>query len=166
MLADVRVSVYRRLERLAPAGLRAFRSGDLLARLISDVDATQDLFLRAIAPPLTALLAGGGAVIICLLLLGPAAAVLAAGLVTAGVAVPLLAAGRARGGQPHATARGELAAGLTGLVAGAADLHAFGAQDTAVAAVAAHDRSLTRLARRSASAEGLGAGLMAAAPPA
>jgi len=43
VLADVRVSIYRRLERLAPAGLRAFRSGDLLARLISDVDATQDL---------------------------------------------------------------------------------------------------------------------------
>ena len=128
------------------------------------MDATQDLFLRAIAPPLTALLAGGGAVIICLLLLGPAAAVLAAGLVTAGVAVPLLAARRARmAGSRTAAARGELAAGLAGLVAGAADLHAFGAQDTAVAAVAAHDRSLTRLARRSASAEGLGAGLMAAA---
>ena len=47
VLADVRVSIYRRLERLAPAGLAAFRSGDLLARLISDVDATQDLFIRA-----------------------------------------------------------------------------------------------------------------------
>jgi ATP-binding cassette, subfamily C, bacterial CydC len=164
VLADVRVSIYRRLERLAPAGLRAFRSGDLLARLISDVDATQDLFIRAIAPPLTALLAGGGAVILCVLLLGPAAGVLAAGLVTAGVAVPLLAASRARAaGRRMAPARGELSAGLAGLVAGAADLHAFGAQDTALAAVAAHDRSLTRLARRSASAEGLGAGLIAAA---
>jgi ATP-binding cassette, subfamily C, bacterial CydC len=128
------------------------------------VDATQDLFIRAIAPPLTALLAGGGAVILCLLLLGPAAGVLAAGLVTAGVTVPLLAASRARAASRRmAPARGELSAGLTGLVAGAADLHAFGAQDTALAAVAAHDRSLTRLARRSASAEGLGAGLIVAA---
>src|SRR5437879_5429637 len=62
-----------------------------------------------------------------------------------------------------APARGEFAAGLAGLVAGAADLHAFGAQDTAVAAVCTLDRSLTRLARRSASGEGLGAGLIAAA---
>ncbi len=163
VLADVRVSIYRRLERLAPAGLRAFRSGDLLARLISDVDATQDLFIRAIAPPLTALLAGGGAVILCLLLLGPAAGVLAAGLVTAGVTVPLLAASRARAASRRmAPARGELSAGLTGLVAGAADLHAFGAQETALASVAAHDRSLTRLARGSAAAEGLGAGLIVA----
>ena len=61
VLADVRVAIYRRLERLAPAGLAAFRSGDLLARLISDVDATQDLFIRGIAPPLAAALVGAGA---------------------------------------------------------------------------------------------------------
>ena len=60
VLADVRVRVYQRLERLAPAGLREFRSGDLLARLVSDVDATQDLFIRGIAPPLTAFLVGAG----------------------------------------------------------------------------------------------------------
>src|SRR5690242_9539366 len=92
VLADVRVGIYRRLERLAPSGLRAFRSGDLLARLISDVDATQDLFIRAVAPPLTALVTGAGAVILCLMLLGPAGGVLAAGLVTAGVAIPLVTA--------------------------------------------------------------------------
>jgi ATP-binding cassette, subfamily C, bacterial CydC len=163
VLADVRVSIYRRLERLAPAGLRAFRSGDLLARLVSDVDATQDLFIRAVVPPLTAVLVGAGAVVVCLLLLAPAAGVLAAGLVVAGVTVPLLAAGRARmAARRMAPARGELAADLTGLVAGAADLHAFGAQDAALASVAGHDRSLTLLARRSASGEGLAAGLIAA----
>ena len=60
VLADVRVAIYRQLERLAPAGLAAFRSGDVLARLISDVDATQDLFIRGIVPPLTAALVGAG----------------------------------------------------------------------------------------------------------
>jgi ABC-type transport system involved in cytochrome bd biosynthesis fused ATPase/permease subunit len=39
VVADTRVAVYRRLACLAPAGLAEFRSGDLLARLISDVDA-------------------------------------------------------------------------------------------------------------------------------
>ena len=38
VLARVRVRIYRRLERLAPAGLAAFSSGDLLARLVSDPD--------------------------------------------------------------------------------------------------------------------------------
>src|SRR5580698_5388105 len=38
VLSQVRVSVYERLERLAPLGLPAFKSGDLLARLIHDID--------------------------------------------------------------------------------------------------------------------------------
>jgi ATP-binding cassette subfamily C protein CydC len=75
VLADVRVAIYRRLERLAPAGLAAFRSGDMLTRLISDVDATQDLFIRGIAPPLTAALVGAGATTAVLLILAPAAGV-------------------------------------------------------------------------------------------
>ena len=88
VLADVRVAIYRRLERLAPAGLAAFRSGDLLARLISDVDATQDLFIRGIGPPLVAALVGAGAVTACLLILAPGGAVLALGLLTAGRRCP------------------------------------------------------------------------------
>ena len=49
VLARLRVRVYERIEPLAPAGLRAFRSGDLLARLVGDVDSIQDLLLRVIA---------------------------------------------------------------------------------------------------------------------
>jgi thiol reductant ABC exporter CydC subunit len=164
VLADVRVRIYRRLARLAPAGLHEFRSGDLLARLVSDVDTTQEVFLRAVAPPLTAFLVGAGAVIACLLILAPAAAVLAAGLLAAGVLVPWLAAARARlAARRSAPARGEFTAAFTDLVSGAADLHAFGAADAALAQAAAAEDRLTRLARRDASASGLGAGLSSAA---
>ena len=38
-LADLRVKVFERLEALAPAGIPAFRRGDLLERLVGDVDA-------------------------------------------------------------------------------------------------------------------------------
>jgi len=164
VLADVRVAIYRRLERLAPAGLAAFRSGDLLARLIGDVDATQDLFIRGVGPPLAAALVGAGAVTACAFLLAPAAGVLAVGLVTAGVAVPALAvAASRRAARATAPARGELGATLTDLLAGAAELHAFGAQDAGLAAAADADRRLTDAARRSAAASGLGAALMTAA---
>ena len=163
VLADVRMAIYRRLEGLAPAGLAAFRSGDLLARLISDVDATQDLFIRGVGPPLAAALVGAGAVTACLFIFVPAAGVLALGLVTAGVVVPALAvAASRRAARVTAPARGELGATLTDLLSGAAELHAFGAQDSGLAAVAAADRQLTSLARRSATAAGLGSGLMAA----
>src|SRR6201981_1298112 len=69
ILVDIRVATFQRLERLAPAGLRTLRPGDVLARLVSDVDATQDLFLRGVAPPAAAILAGTGAVVACLLIL-------------------------------------------------------------------------------------------------
>jgi len=163
ILADVRVSIYRRLERLAPAGLSAFSSGDLLARLICDVDATQDLFIRGITPPCAAALVGAGSVIVCLLILAPAGAVLAAGLLAAGIGVPVLAAAAARGAARRAApARGRLAADLTDLLAGAAELHAYGAQEQALAAVTAADADLTRQAYRNATVSGLSAGLSSA----
>jgi ATP-binding cassette, subfamily C, bacterial CydC len=163
VLARVRVRIYRRLERLAPAGLAAFSSGDLLARLVSDVDATQDLFIRGIAPPLAAVLVGAGAVIACLLILAPAGAALAAGLLVAGIGVPFLAARAARGAARRtAPARGHLAATFTDLLAGAGELHAYGAQEAALAQVTAADADLIRQARRNAAVSGLGAGLSSA----
>jgi thiol reductant ABC exporter CydC subunit len=166
VLADVRVAIYRRLERLAPAGLdprTAFRSGDMLTRLISDVDATQDLFIRGIAPPLTAALVGAGATTAMLLIFAPAAGVLAAGLLAAGVLVPVVTAASARrAARLAAPARGELGAVVTDLLSGAAELHAFGAVETSLDRARAADADLTRLARRSASASGLGTGLSAA----
>ena len=163
ILADVRVSIYRRLERLAPAGLAAFSSGDLLARLISDVDATQDLFIRGITPPLAAALAGAGSVVACLLILAPAGALLAAGLLAAGVGIPVLAAVAARGAARRlAPARGQLAGTFSDLMAGAAELHAYGAQDTALIPVTAADRDMTRQADRNAAVSGLSAGLSSA----
>src|SRR5580704_7427542 len=161
VLGDIRVAIYRRLERLAPAGLAAFRSGDLLAALISDVDATQDLFIRGIGPPLAAALVGAGAVTVCLLILVPAGGVLALGLLAAGaVAPPLAVAASRRAARATAAARGELSAAVTDLLSGAADLHAFGAQDTALAVAAEADRKLTAQARRLAAATGLGSGLI------
>ena len=58
-LAALRVSVYRRLEPLAPAALPTFREGDLLARFVHDVDALQDLLLRVVPPFAIAVIAGG-----------------------------------------------------------------------------------------------------------
>jgi ATP-binding cassette subfamily C protein CydC len=163
VLADVRVVIYRRLERLAPAGLAVFRSGDMLTRLISDVDATQDLFIRGIVPPLTAALVGAGATTAVLLILAPAAGVLAVGLLAAGVLVPSVTAASARrAARRAAPARGELGAAVTDLLNGGAELHAFGAVDAGLARARAADSELTGLARRSAAAAGLGSSLMAA----
>ena len=55
ILYALRVWLYRRLEPLAPAGLARYQSGDLLSRIVADVDTLQFFYLRVIAPPAIAL---------------------------------------------------------------------------------------------------------------
>jgi ATP-binding cassette, subfamily C, bacterial CydC len=160
VLAQARVAIWRRLAVLAPAGLPAFRSGDLLARLVGDVDATGDLFIKGLTPPLAAALAGGGAALVCVIILAPAGAVLAAGLLAGGIAVPVAGLAAVRGAaRRSAPARGLLAAQAAELLAGTADLHAYGAAETAIGQLTAASRDLAALERRSAAISGLGSGL-------
>jgi thiol reductant ABC exporter CydC subunit len=56
LLARLRTWFYLALEPLAPARLMEFRSGDLLARIVADIDALQDFYLRVLAPPAVAVL--------------------------------------------------------------------------------------------------------------
>jgi len=57
-LGRLRTRFYERIEPLAPAQLDSYRKGDLLSRMVADVDAQQNLYLRGLGPPLVALLAG------------------------------------------------------------------------------------------------------------
>ncbi|WP_344358475.1 thiol reductant ABC exporter subunit CydD [Streptomyces gobitricini] len=162
MLADLRVAVYRRLERIAPAGLRAVRRGDLLSRLVSDVDALQDYWLRWLLPAGTAAVVGAGAVGFTAWLLPEAGAVLAAGLLVAGVAVPLVSGAVARRAEQRLSpARGVLAARIVDLLRGCAELTVAGALAGRVARVREADGALTRIATRQAGATALGGGLSA-----
>ena len=66
----------------------------------------------------------------CLLILVPAAGLLAAGLLVGAIAVPPDGAAADRQArQRTAFARGELADAVANLLAGSADLHAFGAEE-------------------------------------
>ncbi len=159
-LADARARVYARLAHTEP--VRRFRSGDLVTRLVSDTDATQDLLVRGLTPPAAALVAGAGVVALSTALLVPGGALLAAGLLLAGVGVPVAAALAGRGpGRRAAAARAELSTALIDTVHGVPDLLAYGAMDRAVARVTDADAELTRIARRDAAQLGLGAGAFA-----
>ena len=87
-LGRVRRRVYERIEPLAPAGLDAYRRGELLNRLVADVDATQGVYLRGLAPPAIAIVVGAACVGVAAAMLPAAAAVLLVGLVVAGVGAP------------------------------------------------------------------------------
>ncbi|MFI0975452.1 thiol reductant ABC exporter subunit CydC [Streptomyces sp. NPDC021093] len=131
-VAGFRTRVYEALVPLAPAGLPAFRSGDLLTRLVADVDAAQDLLLRVLIPAAAACAVGVVATGTAAVLLPGAGAVLGVLLVVAGVLVPaLVLALSRRAGRTEKALRGELAALAVDLVEGAADLAAYGARGRA-----------------------------------
>ncbi|MER6564762.1 thiol reductant ABC exporter subunit CydD [Streptomyces sp. NPDC001093] len=162
MLADTRVAVYRRLERLAPAVLRTARRGDLLTRLVADVDELQDYWLRWLLPASVAVAVSAATVGFTAWLLPEAGAVLAAGLVAAGVGVPLVTATVARRTERRlAPARGALATRVTDLLTGTAELTVAGALPARTDAARRADGALTRIASRAAAVTALGDGLTA-----
>ncbi|MET9656095.1 thiol reductant ABC exporter subunit CydD [Streptomyces sp. NPDC006510] len=162
MLAELRVAVYRGLERIAPAGLRRARRGDLLSRLVADVDALQDYWLRWMLPAGTAVVVGTAAAGFMAWLLPAAGAVLAVGLLLAGVGVPLISSACSRHTERRlAPARADLATRITDLLGGTAELTVAGALPARTERTRDADGVLTRIAARAATATALGGGLIA-----
>ncbi|MFI1076116.1 thiol reductant ABC exporter subunit CydD [Streptomyces puniciscabiei] len=162
MLADTRVAVYRRLERLAPAGLRSARRGDLLTRLVADVDELQDYWLRWLLPASVAVAVSAASVGFMAWLLPEAGAALATGLVAAGVGVPLVTATVSRRTERRlAPARGALATRVADLLSGTAELTVAGALPARTDAARRADGALPRIASRAAAVTALGDGLTA-----
>jgi thiol reductant ABC exporter CydC subunit len=160
VLARTRAVVVGLLAGQLPDRAGRHRHGDLMARLVGDVDATQDLFLRGLHPPLVALVSGAVSVAVARVLLPEAGVILAIGLVVGGVLVPGLAVlfGRATG-RRLASARAELTAELIELIAGAPELVVLGADRAAEARVERLDAELRGLGRRQALAGGAVEGL-------
>jgi thiol reductant ABC exporter CydC subunit len=152
-LARIRVRVYGSIEPLAPGQLGGYRRGDVVSRVVSDVDALQGLYLRGIGPPLVAFVAGAACVLVTAVLLPAAGALLALGLLAGGIAVPVIAASLGRGSAP--AERGELTASLVELLRGAPELVVYGRGDDELARIEAIDRKLVRSERRDALVAGL-----------
>jgi len=146
ILARLRVWFYAAVEPLAPARLAQFHSGDLLSRVVADVETLENVFGRAIAPPLVALLTAGLAWAVLAGFDGRLALVQVFFLALAGVGVPLLVHRLGRGtGRRLVCARAELSAALVDGVQGAAELLAFDAAERHQARVAALDREVAGL---------------------
>jgi thiol reductant ABC exporter CydC subunit len=160
VLADLRVRIYERLERLAPLGLPAFRSGELLARLVHDVDSLQDLLLRVVPPFAIALFVGAATVGLVWWMLPAAGAILLVALLLAGVLVPWLTGTlAARAEARQAAARGELTASVVDLIEGAPELLVNGATAAQLSRALAADAEVTKIASATARTAGVGQGL-------
>ncbi len=159
-LADLRVRVWDSLVRLGPAVTARLRRGDLLNRLVSDVDSQQDVLVRGVVPGTAAAVVGAGTAFAIGLLLPAAGLAIAAGLLCAGLAAPALSALAARSAERRTgLLRAEVAAGTVELLEAAPDLVTLGAADARHARVRElGDRLITAL-RASALARGLGLGV-------
>ncbi|MDP1571989.1 MAG: thiol reductant ABC exporter subunit CydC [Vicinamibacterales bacterium] len=161
LLARLRVHVFLGLAPLVPAVWHRRSSGDMLARILADVDTIEHAYLRLAGPAATAAVVIA-ATALALAWIAPVAGLIAlAGLLLAGIGVPLLAwlLGR-RAGAAQMTARAALHAALVDGVQGAADLLAFDAGARHVARLDDVGRQLEAAQQTAVRASSTGAALV------
>jgi ATP-binding cassette subfamily C protein CydC len=162
-LAVVRTELYRRLVRVAPAGLGGTARGDLLTRVVSDVDALQDLPLRVVQPLVVSGVSALAAVVGVLIVSPEAGVVLLIALVVAFAVACLVADRLARSTEERlATRRGDLGAGVLDLLQNLDVLVAFDALPAQLSRLRDLDADLRRASLRRASTTGLVAAIISA----
>lgn len=153
VLSRLRAGFYAVLAPLGAAALGARRQGDLLSRFVADVDTLQDLYLRALAPPVVALLVILGAGLIGYLMLPAAGLVIAAALLVTALTVPVLTGlVAAAAGRRQAGARAGLTDLLLDSLDGSVELAVAGRAHDRVAQIKLLSDRLTRISRRDAKA--------------
>ncbi len=156
LLAQLRTWVYSRLEPLAPAQLLTYRSGDILVRLVSDIEELQNVFLRVVSPLIVAVAIVALTFGLFAIFSPVLAWVALVFLVAAGVGVPLLTGVLARGwGKRQLAVRAEMNAQIVDGIQGVPDLLAYGRAGDQQEKIAALDRALGQVQRRMARITGL-----------
>lgn len=149
IITEIRARIFATLAIRPGTAPGQQRSGDTLSRLVSDVEAAQDLLLRVLVPAASATAVGLLAIVGTAAIAPMSALALAAGLLVAGLALPAVATALTRRtAHQVAPLRGALATDIVDLTHGAADLAAFGANRTALAEADTRARELARLERR------------------
>jgi ATP-binding cassette subfamily C protein CydCD len=127
LLAKLRVWFYEKLEPLAPARLMNFRAGDLLARIIGDVETLENFYVRVVSPPLTAIVVGTFTAIFLASFYPLLAPVYLTFYLSLGLLLPILAQTSSRkSAEQTITLRADLQTNLVDGIQGMADLIAYG----------------------------------------
>ncbi len=128
VLQHLRVTTFSKLLPLSPAGLARYRQGELLNRVVADVDTLDHLYLRVISPMVGAL------VVIVVVTLGLSLLDASIALVLGGIMLltlcllpPLFYRAGKPTGENLTRLRGEYRQQLTGWLQGQAELTIFGA---------------------------------------
>ena len=160
LLARLRVWFYEKLEPLAPARLMAYRSGDLLARIVGDVETLENFYIRVVSPPVTAVLVCAGTALFLASYHLPLALIVIGLFALLGLVLPLLSQALTREtGGLLIRQRADLHTRVVDGIQGLADLLAFGQGMRVLEEIRAGSRaygsSQSRLARVSGFFSGL-----------
>ena len=156
LLAHLRTWVYRHLEPLAPAYLHTQRSGDILTRLVTDVDELQNVYLRVVSPIVVAILISLLTFALFAIFSPVLAWVALAFLVVTGFGVPLLSGLLARGlGKQQLAVRAELNAQIVDGMQGVQDLLAYGQPKAHLRSIMTLEKKLGQIQQRMAFIAGL-----------
>lgn len=151
VLARLRSGFYALLAPLGPTALGHRRSGELLSRFVADVDSLQDLYLRALAPPVVAALVIVSAGLFGWLVLPAAGLVVGGGLLVAALVVPLLTGVlAAAAGRRQALVRATLSSELIEAIDGSIELAVAGRGPERVSRLDQLGDRLAWIARRDA----------------
>lgn len=160
ILARLRVWFYQAIEPLAPARLTSARSGDLLSRVIADVETLDNIFVRVLAPPLTAVVIVLGMAVFMGSFALSLGFVITLFLLSVGIgltAFSLLL--NRRLGRRLVEERAALRADLVDAVQGLPDLIAFGQEKTFLERIKASGRQFSAIQTHMARLNGLQSGL-------
>lgn len=157
LLASLRVWFFDRIEPLTPARLARSRSGDLLGRIVGDIDTLDNLFIRLLSPSIVALGVGSFVGLFLWWLAPPLAVAFWLFYVAAGVLVPFIASRfGSRAGTETLVASNQLRTALVEDIQGMADLLAYGAYRKHQKRIAAYAAQLLQGQRKFAYASAFG----------
>ncbi|GAB4503134.1 MAG: hypothetical protein Fur0043_01260 [Anaerolineales bacterium] len=160
LLSRLRVWFYEKLEPLAPARLMDYRAGDLLSRIVGDVETLENFYVRVVAPPLVAALTGIGVSLFLASYYPPLAAVSIGCFLGLGLFLPFSALRLGREpGRALVNLRAQLNTRLVEGIQGLADLLAYGCAADQSARIAALGREYGLAQRHMARISGLHSGL-------
>lgn len=160
LLSRLRVYFFERALRIPAVRFERYRSGDLLGRATSDIDALDNVFPRVVVPTFAAFAVCCGAVAFIAYFSVTLAVILAFGCAVVGVALPLASAfvGRGSGGE-IARSRAMLRTEVVEAVEGLPEVRSYGAGEVVAARLYAATDSAVRGERAAKLADAAGTSL-------
>ncbi|MBN8192667.1 thiol reductant ABC exporter subunit CydC [Bacillus sp. NTK074B] len=126
ILENLRVSIYEKIEPLTPEIFSRYRSGDLLSRIVGDVESLQNFFLRVFYPPIILVMVFLSTILFTMYYSVFVAMILLGGLLLTGLIVPSFFAWKQRSIKSNVRERrGDLSTEVTEFLYGFRDLKIY-----------------------------------------